>query len=91
MNDDKAHMEWKQYWCNVVKRYQVIIEGWPANIPFCNLSETSSALPDLESLLQKWDCGKIYWRKLSEAELNRLNLEHDAQIKNGNLAAPTPC
>ena len=89
-SDGKARMEWKQYWRNVVKRYQVIVEGWPADIPFCNLSETSSALPDLENLLRKWRCGKIYWRKLSEAELNRLDLERDAQIENGELAAPTP-
>jgi hypothetical protein len=83
-------MEWKQYWRNVVKRYQVIIEGWPADIPFCNLSETSSALPDLEKLLRKWRCGKIYWRKLSGAELDRLDLERDTQIENGEIAAPAP-
>jgi hypothetical protein len=83
-------MEWKYYWRNVVKRYHVMIEGWPDKIPFRNLSDASSPLPDLENLLRKWRNGKIYWKKLTENEINALDLERNAQIENGELDAPVP-
>lgn len=89
-SDDTARMEWKLYWRKVVKRYQVIIEGWPDNVPFRNLSEASSPLPDLENLLHGWRGGKTYWRKLSDAEFHELDLKHNAQIENGELAPPAP-
>jgi hypothetical protein len=49
--DENAQMEWKHYWRNVVRRHQVVIEGWPDAIPFRNLSETSNSLANLETLL----------------------------------------
>jgi hypothetical protein len=90
VGDDTARMEWKHYWRNVVKRYHVIIEGWPDKIPFRNLSDASSPLPDLENLLRKWRNGKTYWKTLTEDEIKVLDLEHDAQIENGELDAPIP-
>ncbi|KAH7917298.1 hypothetical protein BV22DRAFT_990071, partial [Leucogyrophana mollusca] len=86
--DQKAKMHWKLYWRNIVQRYQVKIEGWPSNIPFANLSDTSSALPDLESLLRKWKSGAIHWEKLSEVEYERLNNERNGQLENGELEEP---
>ncbi|KAF8229799.1 hypothetical protein L208DRAFT_1284721 [Tricholoma matsutake] len=83
-----AHMEWKNYWWNIVKRYQVIIKGWPNNIPFWNLCDTSSSLADLETLLQMWHCGTTYWKELTESELQALDLECDKQISNGEMDAP---
>jgi hypothetical protein len=47
-------MHWANYLRNVVQHYQVVIKGWPANIPFINLSQALSALPDLEMIHQKW-------------------------------------
>jgi hypothetical protein len=46
-------MHWANYFHNVVQPYQVIVEGWLANILFVNLSEVSSVLPDLEMLERK--------------------------------------
>jgi hypothetical protein len=83
-------MEWKHYWRNVVKRYQAIIEGWPDNIPFRNLSDISSSLSDLEDLLRRWRCGTTYWKKLTARELQTLDLERDTQITNGEVDAPAP-
>lgn len=65
-------MEWKNYWVRVVARYQVIIEGWPSNIPFRNLSAASSPLADLESLLQMWQDGTTYWKQLTASEAEKL-------------------
>ena len=84
-------MEWKHYWQNVVKRYQVIIEGWPDNIPFQNLSDISNSLSDVEDLLRRWHCGTTYWKKLTARELQTLDLEHNTQITNGEVDAPAPC
>jgi len=90
-SDNTACMEWKHYWRNVVKRYMVIIEGWPTNIPFHNISKASNSLTDLETLLRKWHCGKIYWREVTETELQDLDHNWDNQIEGGELKGPTPC
>ena len=73
-----------------VKRYQVIIKGWPDNILFCNLSESSNSLSNLETLHQKWSCSGIYWKKLSSQELQELDLQRDHQIKHGEVEVPAP-
>src|SRR6266581_6350793 len=83
-------MEWKHYWRNVVKRHMVIIEGWPVNIPFHNLSEASNSLTELEMLLRKWHCGKVYWREITETEFQDLDHDWDNQIESGELEGPTP-
>ncbi|KAG1869472.1 hypothetical protein DFJ58DRAFT_855880 [Suillus subalutaceus] len=80
-----ATMHWAQYWRNVVKRYSVIIEGWPKNIPFVNLSTASSALPDLEMLLRKWRSKAIKWKCLTEEELDTMEKERDDGIGNGAI------
>jgi hypothetical protein len=88
--DENARMEWKHYWRNIVRRYQVMIEGWPETIPFRNLSETSNSLANLETLLRKWQCGKTYWKKLTAAELKELDHERDEQIERGEVETHGP-
>ncbi len=68
----------------------VIIEGWPVNIPFRNLSEASNSLTELEMLLRKWHSGKVYWREVTEAEFQDLDRNRDNQIEHGELEGPTP-
>ncbi|KAG1871413.1 hypothetical protein F4604DRAFT_1521198, partial [Suillus subluteus] len=60
------------YFHNVVQHYQVIIKGWPTNIPFTNLSKVSSTLPDLDMLLQKWWSNAIKWRQVNDEEFQQL-------------------
>jgi hypothetical protein len=76
-------MQWAQYWRNVVKRYSVIIEGWPERIPFVNLSTVSNSLTDLEMLLRKWRSGAIYWKRLTPEELDGMEKERDEDIETG--------
>ncbi|KAG2740597.1 hypothetical protein P692DRAFT_20851330 [Suillus brevipes Sb2] len=64
--DPNANMHWANYFRNVVQRYQVVIEGWPANIPFVNLSQASSALPDLEMIHRKWESCAICWKEIDD-------------------------
>ncbi|KAG1720872.1 hypothetical protein EDB19DRAFT_1575740, partial [Suillus lakei] len=59
--EPRAAMQWMHYFCNVVQRYQVIIEGWPESIKFTNLSNVSSALPDLKMLERQWKSGATKW------------------------------
>ena len=68
----------------------VIIEGWPTNIPFCNFNEAMNSLTDLKTLLQKWHCGKIYWREVTETEVQDLDCNRDNQIEGGELEGTTP-
>ena len=67
----------------------VIIKGWPPNIPFRNLSEGSNSLTKLEMLLWKWHCGKVYWREVTETELQDLDCNQNNQIERGELEPPT--
>ncbi|KAH7918192.1 hypothetical protein BV22DRAFT_1024987 [Leucogyrophana mollusca] len=91
MGQPKVKMHWKYYWQNVVKVYQVQIVGWPDNSPFANLSDVSSALPDLQSLLRKWKSGVIHWEKVSDEELKRLTVECHQRLENGEIEDPRHC
>jgi hypothetical protein len=74
-------MEWKHYWRRVVAHYKVMIEGWPNNIPFKNLSEAASALHELKSLLKQWQDGRIHWKQLTDQEAKHLLEEQRVQGK----------
>ena len=83
-------MEWKYYWPNVVRCYQVIIEGWPEKIPFANLSQASSAFSELQNLLKRWQDGDTYWKKLMEVELDDLEMKRMEKIQSGEIQLPPP-
>lgn len=83
-------MQWVYYWRNVVRRYRVLLVGWPDQFPFKNLSEFSISIGDLEDLLRKLKTDKIYWRKLSEEEFDRMDAERDNDIESGKINAPAP-
>ena len=87
---DNARMEWKTYWRNVVKHYWVKIEGWPPGIPFKNLSDGANTYDKLETLLRKWRCGAIYWKRITQEELDELDSEQDRQIESRDIEAPAP-
>ncbi|KAG1786002.1 hypothetical protein EV424DRAFT_1306164, partial [Suillus variegatus] len=84
-HDPKARMHWTHYWRNIVQRYLVVIEGWPENVPFVNLSTVSSALPNLEMLLDKWETGEIHWKHLDEDEYEKLRQERHEKVSSGEV------
>jgi hypothetical protein len=86
-DDPGARMQWVYYWRNVVRRYLVLIHGWPARFPFKNLSNSGS-IGDLEDLLRMWRTGKIYWRKLSDEEFRKMDEQRDNDIEAGNIIEP---
>jgi hypothetical protein len=83
--DKDAKMHWTNYFHNVIQCYQVIIKGWPTNIPFTNLSQVSSALPNLDMLLRKWQSNAIKWRQVDNEEFQQLLKEHNEKLENGKL------
>jgi hypothetical protein len=85
----KATMQWVNYWHNIVQCYRVVCEGWPAHIPFKNLSEASSSLPELDMLLDMWKTKLIHWRLLDEAEYQQLLQEHQEKLKIGEVVEPS--
>ncbi len=60
-------------------QHKVMIKDWPDNIPFKNLSEASSALPELKILLKQWPDGTIYWSQLTNEEAKHIVEEHKAR------------
>jgi hypothetical protein len=83
-------MQWKLYWRNVVQRYRVLLTGWPANIPFKNLSEMSISLVELEGILRSLRSGKIHWRVLTETEFNEMEEKRGRDIDDGKVNDPAP-
>ncbi|KAI5991220.1 hypothetical protein EDD15DRAFT_2197644 [Pisolithus albus] len=83
-----AKMQWSAYFARVVSRYLVIVDGWPDNIPFVNLSSVSSSLPQLERLLNKWETGEIQWKCITQQELSRMQDERCTQLETGQAIEP---
>jgi hypothetical protein len=84
-----ANMQWAHYFRNIVERYQVIIVGWPDNIPFVNLSQASSALPELQKLFDMWETGITHWKTLTDEEFAKLHEERNAKLKSGEISETT--
>jgi len=78
-------MQWVHYWRNIVSHYQVVIEGWPNEIPFDNLSKASSGIPALEDLRERWKSGETTWRKVDDEELQELMEERKGKLNCGEL------
>ncbi|KAG2751292.1 hypothetical protein P692DRAFT_20817536 [Suillus brevipes Sb2] len=83
--DSDAKMQWAYYFCNIIQRYQVMVDGWPDNIPFANLSKVSSALPELERLLCKWESGLTRWKTLTDDEFEKIHREHNVKLDSGEI------
>ncbi|CCM02665.1 uncharacterized protein FIBRA_04769 [Fibroporia radiculosa] len=70
-HDEVATMHYATYWRDIVVRYRVMIDGWPQDIPFKNLSNISNN-GILDRLLQGWQSGGIHFRRISDAEFASL-------------------
>jgi hypothetical protein len=67
------------------------VASWLAgSTPLKNLSDFSISISDLEDLLRKLKADKIYWRKLSEEEFDRMDAERDNDIESGKINLPAP-
>jgi hypothetical protein len=76
-------MSYKNYWRDIVSKYRVLIEGWPDDILFGNLSDVATSLPALEKLRSSWKSGRTFFRVLSDAEFEKLNDERSQRIEDG--------
>ncbi|TDL13891.1 hypothetical protein BD410DRAFT_846538 [Rickenella mellea] len=83
-----AKMKWKNYWQDIVSKYRVVIEVWPENIPFGNLSDIVTNIPDFERLLRKWKTNTIYFRQIDDNEYDKLQVERDEKLESGELEEP---
>ncbi|KAG2114522.1 hypothetical protein DEU56DRAFT_748887 [Suillus clintonianus] len=81
----KATMQWVHYWRNVVSRYQVIVEGWPDEVPFDNLSKAASGITVLENLKERWRSGETAWRQLDNEEFQELDEERNSKLGSGEV------
>lgn len=84
-NNPKATMQWAHYWRNVVSRHQVVVEGWPDEIPFDNLSKVASGITALENLKERWRSGETAWRQLDDDEFQELNDERNSKVGSGEV------
>jgi hypothetical protein len=78
-------MQWAHYWRNVVSRYQVVVERWPDEIPFDNLSKAASGITALENLKERWRSGETAWRQLDDDEFQELNDKRNSKVGSGEV------
>ncbi|KAG1775790.1 hypothetical protein EV702DRAFT_937025, partial [Suillus placidus] len=83
--DPRVNMQWTHYFRNIVRRYQVMIVGWPDNITLVNLSKVSSALPELERLFDLWDTHITCWKTLTDEEFAKMCQECNEKLKSGEI------
>ncbi|EPS93106.1 hypothetical protein FOMPIDRAFT_1056276 [Fomitopsis schrenkii] len=71
----EARMRYNEHdlWKHVVCRYGYKLVGWPAHIPFANLSAVKGGRRPLEELLQLWNTGRLtFVRVASRSEIDAL-------------------
>ena len=83
-------MEYVDYHRKVVRRYQVVLEGWPQTLPFKAPSECSSSFLELKDLLQCLRNGNTCWKTLTNKELGALEKELEEKIASGEITRPIP-
>ncbi|KAJ7257424.1 hypothetical protein C8J57DRAFT_1648487, partial [Mycena rebaudengoi] len=79
-------MAYTWYEEDVVQRYNVIMEGWPA-APFINLSAMSTSLPNLRTLMHDLQTGECAFRKLLPAEAAERRKKWEANVAAGRIVA----
>jgi len=87
----KADMKWANYWDAVVKKYKVVIKGWPSRIPFTSLMQACSGVGNTEVLLKSWMNGTTYWCQLNDDEFIEEEKNHDVHIALGEIPAHRLC
>ncbi|TFK59789.1 hypothetical protein BDN72DRAFT_864871 [Pluteus cervinus] len=88
--NDSARIEFVNYWEKVVRRYLVLLEGWPADLDFKSLHTSAVSFPSLMLLQEKCKKGTLFWRKLTPAEFESLDAAHKVSIEQGFIPAPRP-
>lgn len=82
----KIQMSYVNFWSDITVKHRIVIEGWPSDIRFGNLSDVLTSLSHLQVVYEKWERGEIYFRKVSEAEFRTLAEEHRKAIKDGSIS-----
>jgi hypothetical protein len=80
-------MEYAQYWKKIVMKFNCVIEGWPADIPFTGRKTNYS---DTAKLVSCWERGETRFRKLEEGEFELLDKEWSRLIAMGAVPPPLP-
>jgi hypothetical protein len=62
-----------------------MVEGWPDSVPFVNLSQASSALPELDRLFRSWKSGATCWKTLTDEEFEKILQEHNDKLDRGEI------
>jgi hypothetical protein len=62
-----------------------MVEGWPDSVPFVNLSQASSALPELDRLFWSWKSGATCWKTLMDEEFEKILQEHNDKLDHGEI------
>ncbi|TFK67057.1 hypothetical protein BDN72DRAFT_899278 [Pluteus cervinus] len=85
-----ARMEYVHYWEKVVRRYHVVLEGWPDKLPFKNLSDCADSLYDINLLQDQMKNQLLSWKKLTEIEFDELDEIRQLDIAEGRVPGPKP-
>lgn len=81
-------MQYANFWSRITLPYQVIMEGWPTDVPFRPHSYLTDAQLESIHALLTLDPPGISFVKISDTALEELDRERRQLIKDGKLPAP---
>ncbi|GBE86740.1 predicted protein [Sparassis crispa] len=70
-----AEMFWtaREFYRFVAVRHSVLLDGWPDDVLFANLSTVRGGIRTLDRLLDLWNEGTLCFRRISDSEVLALN------------------
>ncbi|KAH9918884.1 hypothetical protein B0H21DRAFT_678621, partial [Amylocystis lapponica] len=84
-----VRMEWARYWSRIVRRFRVVLEGWPRSV-FAPVDLGDLLTADLKLLLGQWDDNTIYFRRISQEEYTALYYERKRLVALGLVREEPP-
>jgi hypothetical protein len=87
MEDDGASMEYKNFHTAVVQKYRVNLVRYKVK-PMRAPSKLGSSLPIYERIHKAIESGNCYFKKLTNAEYNKLDCKFEEAIASGKIEGP---
>lgn len=79
---ENVKMNYSNYKVDIIKQYNVVLEGWPEKVPFTPPSAMDK-MDDVRRLLEDLRMGTCRWRKVTAAELKEVNTELEKEAGAG--------
>lgn len=81
-------MSYAKYHDLIVRKYRVQIMNWPSDVKFGAPGNIGLSIPQAESFLKDLELNIIYFRTLTEADFQVIEVQHRQDVRDGRIEAP---